>query len=119
MKYQKKVVQIEAWQLGSKDAPQWVEDAINDKILDAPLLSNHVELVTQRGRVRGYRGDYLILNPDNTLYMCKKSLFEATYEPFVEPVTMSGFDMGEAIEDVPEIAATQDDIASAAEVQED
>lgn len=84
-KFQKKVVQIEAYQLGDKNAPEWFTKALIDGKISAPVFSNYVVIPTQKGSIRGYRGDYLILADDNTaIYLCKKPLFEATYEPYVD-----------------------------------
>ena len=112
-KYQKKVVQIEAYKLGSENVPQWFNQAIDDGRIESPMFRNYVLLNTQKGQIRGYQGDYMILNPDGSLYLCKKALFDATYEPSVEPYDDS---MNLECEPVQEIG---DQPVEAAEVQED
>lgn len=111
-KYQKKVVQIEAYKLGSENVPQWFENAVDDGRIESPMFRNYVLLNTQKGQIRGYQGDYMILNPDGSLYLCKKALFEATYEPSVEP-----YDFEETCEPVQEIGEPH--TTEAAEAQED
>lgn len=49
MKYQKKVVQIEAYKLGSENVPQWFANAIDEGRIESPMFRNYVLLNTQKG----------------------------------------------------------------------
>lgn len=123
-RYQKKVVQIEAYKLGSENVPQWFENAIDDGRIESPMFRNYVLLNTQKGQIRGYQGDYMILNPDGSLYLCKKALFEATYEPSYE---VDAMDVGCApipeiqinLQEIHEFIERTPDAAEVAEVPED
>jgi hypothetical protein len=37
------------------------------------------EVVTMEGKMRGRKGDYLMIGIEGEMYVCKKSIFEKTY----------------------------------------
>lgn len=85
MKFRKKPVVIEAWQVPapSNDAtsamPIWLGKAIVDRNVH-PLLSGGVDIKTLEGTMRADVGDWIIQGVKGELYPCKPDIFEATYE---------------------------------------
>jgi len=87
MKYRKKPVVIEAeiiahlikaaesnWNM----LPDWVkENYEKGKII---FISDHVEITTDEGVMRGEKNDYLIRGIKGEIYPCKPDIFEKTYE---------------------------------------
>jgi len=96
MKYRKKPVVIEAFQMtlerrmDNSEWPAWLGQAWNNDRdskgtlqrvnMDAPL-PDQLEIVTLEGRHLVSWGDYIIQGVQGELYPCKPDIFEKTYEP--------------------------------------
>ena len=85
-RYRKKPVEIEAIQMPPHDqtdfglAPDWFKQALARN--DVRYLNNEKFLVrTDEGQMVGVAWDYLIKGVEGELYPCRKSVFEATYDP--------------------------------------
>jgi len=77
MKFRKKPVVIDAWQIGSlAPMPSWLSDA--DNVSGPGDL--YLEIATLEGTMRGDRGDWIIRGVQGELYPCKPDIFAATYE---------------------------------------
>ena len=96
MKYRKKPVVIEAWQIPSRaqiadgewpPMPPWLMTAVCDHVV-SPLMDNTdaVTILTLEGRMRGQAGDWIIQGVKGELYPCKPDIFAATYE-LAEPAS--------------------------------
>ena len=72
MKYRRKPVVIEAFQLGTDAVPEWF----------TPLVSSdgHADIVTLEGTMRADAGDFVIKGVKGELYPCKPDIFAATYK---------------------------------------
>lgn len=89
MKYRKKPVVIDAFELGNDPMPDWFMDAVtrNDVILHMDdAVSPGAEIVTLEGvhwaQAQTYerQGDRIIRGVKGELYPCKSDIFAATYE---------------------------------------
>lgn len=85
MKYRKKPVVIEAWQIppnsGAFDPPppSWLCQAImTGKVLT--VKAGGVLIPTLEGEMRGDVGDWIIKGVKGELYPCKPDIFAASYE---------------------------------------
>lgn len=88
MKYRKKPIVIDAelisdiilWATNQWDKlPDWVEENYErNKII---FISDHIEISTKEGRMRGEKDDYLIKGVQGEIYPCKPDIFKQTYEP--------------------------------------
>ena len=87
MKYRKKPVVIDAWQLpdgknadlqlgGWAVAPPWVRGIV----YVAEDGNNHIDIKTLEGTMRASPGDWIIRGIKGEFYPCKPDIFEATYE---------------------------------------
>lgn len=90
MRFRKKPVVIEAFELGEDPMPDWFMDAVtrNDAILhsrDGELLGAEIVTLegvhTARAQTRDGHGDFIIRGVQGELYPCKPDIFAATYEP--------------------------------------
>jgi hypothetical protein len=89
MKFRKKPVVIEAFQLppkcglqgGSEPPPVWLVSAILDGYVEADLGKDHAIIRTLEGDMRCDVGDWIIRGVKGELYPCKPDIFAATYEP--------------------------------------
>ena len=86
MKFRKKPVVIEAWQIPppndeqTREAPpMWLVSAIAAENAFA-LPSGGVAIKTLEGTMEGGVGDWIIQGVKGELYPCKPDIFEATYE---------------------------------------
>lgn len=85
MRYRKKPVVIEAWQIPSrKDAeesicPAWVAQAVIDGVVTMNPVGG-VRVKTLGGEMIGAVGDWLIKGVKNELHPVKPDIFAATYE---------------------------------------
>lgn len=89
MKYRKKPVVIEAFQLGIDNIPDWFMNAVTKK--DAILHGistgfyhandTNADIKTLEGWLHADYGDYIIKGIKNEIYPCKPDIFEKTYEP--------------------------------------
>lgn len=82
MKYVKKPIPIDAWQIedvsptkGVRWVPDWVVESKAFEIIDGVPTVDTLE-----GRMTGNIGDYLIRGIRGELYICEKSIFEESYE---------------------------------------
>lgn len=80
MKYRKKPVEVEAWQIGSNEEyPDWLIEAI-EKDIATEVTDNNWLICTLEGDHIGKAGDYIIQGVKGELYPCKPDIFEQTYE---------------------------------------
>lgn len=85
MKFRKKPVVVEAWQVGPINEPHWIDVALaNDDLYRfenhrGPYFSMPHESC-EDGRLYAYQGDWIIRGIKGELYPCKPDIFEATYE---------------------------------------
>lgn len=88
MKFRKKPVVIEAFQLGIDNMPDWFTDAVakNDIILHGQSSGfyhahdTNADIKTLEGRHHANYGDYVIQGIKGEIYPCKPDIFEKTYE---------------------------------------
>lgn len=87
MKYRKKPVVIEAFQLlKDSETPQWFKDAIHNGdvreyyFYNDPYHSISYEIKTLEGTMRPSPGDYIIKGIQGEIYPCKPDIFQLTYE---------------------------------------
>ena len=82
MKVRKKPIIVNAWQLDHRSSsfPDWVDQAIDNKILFWLKSDLCWEVVTIEGSMMAWDGDYLIQGVRKELYPCNKSIFEETYQ---------------------------------------
>jgi hypothetical protein len=86
MRFRKKPVVIEAFQLGA-EWPDWWGDAVSANVavthnVDGRYAGgpDYALIVTLEGMMRAERGDWIIKGVKGELYPCKPDIFEATYE---------------------------------------
>lgn len=86
MKYVKKPIVVEAFEFGVDEYPDWfschvyyVPVAGQDHMLECIIP-------TLEGEMQAHKGDMIIKGIKGEIYPCKKDIFEATYEPFEDPV---------------------------------
>lgn len=88
MKYRKKPIVIDAFQLNSRGlvGEDWFWDAVtrNDIITynfgKFHLENAYCEIKTLEGIMRANTGDYIIRGINGEIYPCKSDIFEKTYE---------------------------------------
>lgn len=86
MKYRKKPIVIEAWQIPLDPdhtgllPPIWLVAAIVGRSVDTDSVSGTVTIKTLEGDMVGQRGDWIIQGVKGELYPCKPDIFDATYE---------------------------------------
>lgn len=79
MKYRKKPVEIEAYQLGGDEPdPVWLTDAVLGGIVTA--VDGEVYIKTLEGVHHASDGDFIIRGVKGELYPCKPDIFKLTYE---------------------------------------
>lgn len=89
MRYRKRPVVIESFQLGVDFIPDWFMDAVtaNEVILHGLSSGfNHVpdtnaDIHTLEGWHHANYGDYIIRGVKGEIYPCKPDIFQMTYEP--------------------------------------
>jgi len=86
MKYFKKSVVVEAFQLGVDDEPEWFlysdyicVTKVNELI---PFRGEECFIRTPEGDMMGFKGDFIIKGIQGEIYPCKEVIFKATYEQF-------------------------------------
>jgi len=95
LKFQKKPVVIEAFQLtyevakGKEPVPQWAVDAQKNgalKIIVTDKLhgSQYGIIETLEGKMEANANDWIIQGVKGEIYACKPDIFSLTYEPFSE-----------------------------------
>ena len=90
MKYRKKPVVVEAFQLTDDpeyESPPWFTQAVADEKvwIDRSLNDGHISVYgctiqTLEGRMHAKLGDYIIQGAAGELYPCKPDVFSKTYE---------------------------------------
>ena len=88
MKYRKKPVVIEAFQLNARGlvGEDWFWDAVsNNTIITHDFGKYHpepawCEIKTLEGTMKACVGDYIIKGVNGEIYPCKPDIFEKTYE---------------------------------------
>lgn len=85
MKYRKKPVVIEAWQIPAAGEeptipPLWLVEAIMRSEVIADQLTRLTQIKTLEGVMAGNPGDWIIQGVKGELYPCKNDIFKATYE---------------------------------------
>lgn len=88
MKYRKKPVVIEAFQLGFDPLPAWAAEAVNagimkEDVITKPHLFEKVAVViikTLEGDMFAETGDFIIKGIKGEMYPCKADIFRATYD---------------------------------------
>lgn len=80
MKYRKKPVMVEAFQLGVDEMPSWFVDAekVNKVILHGGRT--HADIKTLEGWHHANYGDFIIRGVKGEIYPCKPDIFHLTYE---------------------------------------
>lgn len=88
MKYRKKPVIIEAFQLNERGlvGEDWFWDAVSNNIIithdfgkfhESPAWC---EIKTLEGTMKATAGDYILQGVNGEIYPCKSEIFEKTYE---------------------------------------
>ena len=91
MRYRKKPVEIEAYQLTSESLkwrggwPQWLQDAENKSTIyffyGGGIQGLAAQINTLEGVMNCAMNDWIIQGVNGELYPCKPDIFEKTYEP--------------------------------------
>jgi hypothetical protein len=87
MKFRKKPVVIEAWQIHPNDEqtrplpPKWLLDALTITSIVMFKPDGGAEIKTLEGVMDADVGDWIIQGVKGELYPCKPDIFAATYEP--------------------------------------
>lgn len=87
-RYRKKLIEIEAFQLGVEDMPDWFMDKVseNEIILYGQSTkfkySNDTscDIKTSEGLMHANYGDYVIKDENGEIYPCTTDIFEEEYE---------------------------------------
>lgn len=87
MKYRKKPVIIDAFQLNARGLieEEWFWNAVNEGIIVIYCFGNHpkdayCDIKTLEGTMRANAGDYIIRGIKGEIYPCKPDIFDKTYE---------------------------------------
>lgn len=90
MKYRKKPVVIEAFQIGSdRFYPDWLHEAVSKNIVITHPKEgsdgwkeafDNCDIQTLEGVMHASRGDWLIQGVKGEIYACKSDIFNITYE---------------------------------------
>lgn len=104
MKYRKKPVVIEAFQLERRELnwPQWAHDALTENIIIShntgkwhnPSEETYLTIKTLEGDHKASLGDFIIQGIKGEIYPCKPDIFEATYEEVKEEKSDYEHDLG-------------------------
>ena len=88
MKFRKKPVVIEAWQVHPDDGmtrqlpPAWLMAAMTrEPAAVVPIAGGGLSIRTLEGVMKADVGDWIIQGVAGELYPCKPDIFAATYEP--------------------------------------
>ncbi|WP_337958411.1 hypothetical protein [Leuconostoc mesenteroides] len=99
MKYQKRPVQVEAFQWGVDIKPKWAAEAFVEGTLievDTGIdLELHIE--TLEGEMTAEQGDFVIQGVHGEIYSCKPDIFEETYVKVGDTNRISTDDIGNDI----------------------
>lgn len=76
MRYRKKAVEVEAWQIGGPEPlPDWLSHSGNVYVYAGVWY-----VTTLEGVMTASAPDYIIRGVEGELYPCKPEIFEYTYE---------------------------------------
>ena len=85
--YRKLPVEIEAFQYGIENRPDWFCDKVSTNEIVTYWQNDWKEhqdtyclINTLEGKMRGDKKDYIIKGIKGEIYPCKPDIFEATYE---------------------------------------
>ena len=86
MKFRKKPVVIEAWQVPNSapdkaTAPTWLVSAVEAEVVQPNFATRKLEIKTLEGVMTAEVGDWIIQGVKGELYPCKPDIFAATYDP--------------------------------------
>ncbi len=86
MKYRKKPVVIEAWQVARASSatglpPSWLLSALAGDAVQANPTTGTLYIKTLEGTMTAAVGDWIIQGVKGELYPCKDEIFRMTYEP--------------------------------------
>lgn len=87
MKFRKKPVVVEAYQLHDHDdqktrsTPYWLIEAVIAKKIEIIAADGKTKIHTLEGVMTADIGDWIIQGVKGELYPCKPDIFAATYEP--------------------------------------
>lgn len=88
MKYRKKPIIIEAFQLNERGlvGEDWFWDAVSNNIIITHNFGKFhetpawCEIKTLEGTMKAVTGDYILQGVNGEIYPCKAEIFEKTYE---------------------------------------
>ena len=89
MKYIKKPIPVDAWQIDmlelielkyAGNMPQWVGQAYRDRHINTDFHKNELNIFTLEGKMTASEGDYLIKGPKGEYWFNKREIFEEMYE---------------------------------------
>lgn len=88
MKYRKKPIVIDAFQLNAKGLVEedWFWDAVSEGIINTHCFGiydpndAYCYIETLEGTMRASTGDYIIRGVNGEIYPCKSDIFDKTYE---------------------------------------
>lgn len=98
MKFRKKPVVIEAFQVGFDKEPEWFQ--INKQVTEGFRDDHSVTYIikTLEGDMQATFGDWVIKGVKGEIYPCKTDIFEMTYEPYAELQTAEEYFKNVALE---------------------
>lgn len=90
MKYVKKQIPVDAWQIDMLEIdndgnyPDWVREAWKSKMITHGFRKRSLQILTLEGAMTADEGDYLLRGPAGEFWFNKKSIFEQNYEKWNE-----------------------------------
>lgn len=83
MKFRKKPVVIEAWQIDGSDpvGTALIRDRCDGRMFRIANGEFAIDIPTLEGVMRASHGDWIIKGVKGEFYPCKPDIFAATYEP--------------------------------------
>lgn len=89
MKYLKKAIPVDAWQVPQPDhtspmPPQWVLDFVSDRVIDTAPDHSGLLVRVDGTWLKASPGDWILKDAMGMPYPCKAEVFALTYEPFIE-----------------------------------
>ncbi len=76
MKYVRKPVEVDAFQLNIDEQPDCFKERINEIF----FTEDGCYINTLEGIMHSFTGDYIVQGIEGEIYSCKKRIFEKTYE---------------------------------------
>lgn len=83
MKFRKKPIVIEAFQLYQNPKPEWFTTSEYVEYIEHHGCSS-AKIETLEGVMIAHYDDYIIKGVNGEIYPCKPDIFEKTYEPVLE-----------------------------------